>query len=88
MRLTNLTIMHAVVMIATLGCLTALGIARVIEGGALTAILAGIAGTVFGAAASQSAANGTARTVVDAAIERGAEIELTARRQARADEGR
>lgn len=83
MRLTNLTILHAVVMIATLACITALGITDKIDSGALVAIFSGIAGVVFGAAASQAASNGTARTVVDAAIERGAEIELTSRRMAR-----
>ena len=83
MRLTNLTVMHAVVMLATLGCLTGLGVAGAIEPPALTAIFSGIAGVVFGAAASQAASNGTARTVVDAAIERGAEIEVASRRRAR-----
>lgn len=79
MTLRNVTLAHAVVMVATLGCLTVLGVFDKIEGNGLVAIFSGIAGVVFGAAASQSASNGTAQTVVDAAIERGALIDTGAR---------
>jgi hypothetical protein len=78
-RLTNLTIMHTAVMIATLFCLTALGIFDVLSGEALAPIFAGIAGVVFGAAASQSASTATERTVVEAAIEHGVANEQDAR---------
>ncbi|HEY2936926.1 MAG TPA: hypothetical protein VGJ25_10015 [Gaiellaceae bacterium] len=82
MRLRGLSLAHAIVAVATLGCLTVLGLAGAISEGALSSLLSVVVGAVFGAAISQQASNGPTKAVIDAALERGAIIEQDARARA------
>lgn len=80
--MTNLTIGHLLVMLSCLISITVLGALHVLTEGTLSSLLSVVVGTVFGAAISQAATNGTTKSVVDAALERGSIIEQDARQRA------